>query len=436
MFGLVVALGLGCDGGKGLDVGDITVTVSAEVASILYLDWTNPESLSTYVRFGPEGDLRYQTPASAAGTAGQAMLLGMPASTEVFFEIVNAADDAVIGSSSGTTGALPAAFSPMTATGSDGFDGFVTTSLIGQVSGPVIVDHAGNYVWWFDDTADWTISGARMSADRQWIIYTNQPKATVVDEGELVKVSIDGKTVERYTIPGCHHDFVEMPDGSIIVLSQDTRDLDGNEAVGDQLISLAPDGTQTVVWNIFDNWPEATWSTNVEDDSVNWSHGNAIDYDADNDAWIMSFRNFNSVASIDVQSGDVQWVLGGQLSDWTLVSDERDPFVKQHQFDLLDGSIVLMDDGDANRGWSRAVEFSLPEGGGTAEEIWAWKPSPPIQTLVLGDVDRLDNGDTMVMFTTAGQLSVVSEAGKERWKLNTDLGLGMGYFHRVDSLYE
>ncbi len=419
---------------------DITVTVSEEVTSILSISWPNDEARATYVRFGAEGDLRYRTPTGGVEESGSAMLLGMPPSTEVFFEIVDAESDEVLGAASAENGALPAAFAPLTATGSGkSYDGFVATTVLGQTSGPVIFDDTGAHVWWFDDTADWVASGARLSADRQWVIYTNQPKSTVVDQGELVKVSIDGKTVERYTVPGCHHDFAEMPDGSIVVLSQDTRTIEGvdgpHEAVGDQLISVAPDGTQTVVWNIFDDWPEAVWETNVEDDSVNWSHGNAIDYDAATDAWRISFRNFNSIASFDAQSGDVQWVLNGQLSDWTLVTDERDAFIKQHQFEVLDGSILLIDDGDVNRGWSRAVEFSLPEGGGQAEEIWSWKPRPEIQTTVLGDVDRLEDGSTLVMHSTAGQLATITEGGDVRWQLNADLGTGLGYFQRVDSLY-
>jgi len=423
-----------CNGQKGIEV-DVTATVSDKVSSIVKLTWTNPEELQSYVRFGTKDHLDHQSPTSAAQSDASVLLLGMPPSTEVFYEVVNAADETVMASGSVSNGSLPGAFSDFDVVdhGGPGWDGYLVTSMMGSTMAPIIIDSAGNYVWWFEEPGDWVVSGARLSRDHQWVIYTNQPKSTVVDTGELVKVSIDGETVERWTLPGVHHDFVELPDGTITVFSQDTRTLDGQDAVGDRLLNIDADGNSTEVWNIFDDWPEADWSTSRETDTVNWSHGNAIDYDDASAAYRMSFRNFSAIIEVDAASRQTQWVLGGELSDYAITNDDQEQFRQEHQFEVLNTGVLVFDDGEAHRGWSRAVEYTF--NGSDADLTWEYIPDPLVQSLVLGDVHRLDNGNTMVMFTTAGQLDVVDANAKLLWRLNGGLGVALGYCDPVSTLY-
>jgi hypothetical protein len=426
---------LACNGGKcGIDNLNATL---GEIPTIIHLSWTNNQECSTYVEFG-DGETTETTPMQT-GVEQEALLLGMPTSTDVSFKVMDADSKEVLGEGSITTGPLDAAYTPLTVTDNGGpsYDGYLVTTSLGGVVGPIILDNRGNIVWWYEEDPTWVPSGARLSKDRQWVIYTNQPQATIVDEGELVKVSIDGATVERWTVPGCHHDFAEMPDGSIVVLSQDTRELEGTEVVGDRLLQVEADGTQTEVWNIFDDWPEAGLRANIEDDSTNWSHGNAIDYHEDTDSWFMSFRNFGAIVKVNRSTRGVEWVLGGALSDYTISDDPNGQFVKEHQFEVFEdeSGIVVFDDRDAQQGWSRAVEYSLDSGSNEARQVWEYKTDPLIQSVVLGDVDRLENGNTIVMFSTAGQLDVVNDQGQVLWRLNTDLGNAMGYFERVDSLY-
>jgi hypothetical protein len=151
----------------------------------------------------------------------------------------------------------------------------------------------------------------------------------------------------------------------------------------------------------------------------------------------MSFRNFGAIVKVNRSTRGVEWVLGGALSDYTISDDPNGQFVKEHQFEVFEdeSGIVVFDDRDAQQGWSRAVEYSLDSGSNEARQVWEYKTDPLIQSVVLGDVDRLENGNTIVMFSTAGQLDVVNDQGQVLWRLNTDLGNAMGYFERVDSLY-
>ena len=41
------------------------------------------------------------------------------------------------------------------------------------------------------------------------------------------------------------------------------------------------------------------------------------------------------------------------------------------------------------------VEYALDEGTGRAELVWEYHDVPPVYTLALGDVGRLENGNTV-----------------------------------------
>lgn len=414
----------------------VDAQLSPTIASVIQLNWQNPEALQTYVRFGLEDELIHQSPVSPAQIDAEVFLLGMPASTEVFYEVINATDESVIADGHITTGSLPKAFRPFDIqnNGGPGWTGYLVSNVMGSTDGPIIIDNEGNIVWWFDDTAGWGVTGARLSHDHQWVIYLNQYRQQGPNIGELVKVSIDGKTVQRWELPGIHHDFVELPDGSITVMSEVIRLWEDRETTGDVLLNVQEDGTFTEVWNIFRDLPEANWSTDREDDgSDDWSHGNAIDYDINEEDYLISFRNFSTILDIDAASRQRQWALGGQLSDYTITGDEQGQFNKEHQFERLEDGILVFDDGDPSRGWSRAVEYQFD--GTVAEESWEYIPEPKVQSLVLGDVHRLENGNTLITFSIAGQIDVVNPQKELLWRLNSPLGYAIGYGDRVDSLY-
>src|SRR4030095_12149873 len=64
--------------------------------------------------------------------------------------------------------------------------------------------------------------------------------------------------------------------------------------------------------------------------NVNWTHGNAIDFDADGNL-IVSFRNLNEVTKIDARTGDVIWRLGGRRNEFGFVDAPTPSFMGQHR---------------------------------------------------------------------------------------------------------
>ena len=71
-----------------------------------------------------------------------------------------------------------------------------------------------------------------------------------------------------------------------------------------------------------------------------------------------------------------------------------------------------------------------------ATEVWNYTPSPSIYNFVLGDVARLDDGDTFVAFSVAGQLTRVTPDGTVKWAANTGVGFAFGFVTLAPSLQE
>lgn len=64
-----------------------------------------------------------------------------------------------------------------------------------------------------------------------------------------------------------------------------------------------------------------------------------------------------------------------------------------------------------------------------------YRAKPNVQSVVLGDVDRLENGNSMFCFSTAGQIDVIDPDKKLLWRMTAPMGYALGYFQQVDSLY-
>ncbi len=54
---------------------------------------------------------------------------------------------------------------------------------------------------------------------------------------------------------------------------------------------------------------------------------------------------------------------------------------------------------------------------------------------LLGNAQRLPDGNTLLVFSSAGEMNEVSPSGDVMWRLNLDLGAAFGFSERIDSLY-
>ncbi len=317
-------------------------------------------------------------------------------------------------------------------------DSYILTSLIAFPPAVAILDRDGDYVWWtLPDTEDYaSIVRAHLSRDRQWVVYLmslgefasgddddDDDDATNYDgEDYLVQVRLDGSEVVTTHVSHCHHDFLELPDGSFALLQSEHRTIDDAEVFGDTVVELDADGNMTTIWSAFDH---LEYDPEYEDHG--WVHANAIDYLDDEDAYVISLRSYDALHKIDRATGEEIWRLGGPFSDFQTATAETELFGSQHQFDLIDGGIVVFDNRDDVAQPSRVIEYTMDTDAMLVDYVWHHVVDPPMHVIGLGDVTRLASGNTFVIWSSQGQMDEVTPDGEVAWRLNMPIGGGLGY---------
>jgi hypothetical protein len=144
----------------------------------------------------------------------------------------------------------------------------------------------------------------------------------------LAKATCTGCNI---TVLGTHHDFVQLPNGHLIVIAALQQVTNTVTVTGDAIIDLDQNHNPVWLWNEFDHLDTNRQPMGFPD----WTHTNAVIYSADDGNLIVSSRHQNWLIKVDYANGtgagDIIWKLGYQ-GDFTLVggTDPTDWFYAQH----------------------------------------------------------------------------------------------------------
>ncbi len=191
--------------------------------------------------------------------------------------------------------------------------------------------------------------------------------------------------------------------------------------MGSRIVELDRTDNQVVwEWNPFDHYSTLDFDpTTMENPGVgganfpgayDWTHQNAVIYDAGENSVYTSTRQLSRVTRIDYATGDIVYNMG-----FAMPSGETDfgdnLFSFQHAPELqANGNMLLFDNGNrrdhidqtAETGVSKAVEVAfngIPPTG--ASIVWEW--TLPDYAGFLGDACRLPGGTTLVTSVPTGR---------------------------------
>ncbi|MEE9384694.1 MAG: aryl-sulfate sulfotransferase [Nannocystaceae bacterium] len=415
---------------------NIVAQLSTDIVTVVHVTWTTSEPSVGYVQFGRTEDMDGRTPLEAEPrTNHSATLLGLTSDTQIHYRVVTWDGEDAAASGRGTlrTGKLPLALPTIVKTGT-GHDSYTIVPLLGATTAVAILDGEGRYVWYRSDDRDLDIYRARISRDGNSILYNAASvSGDLADNSEIVRVPLDGSQVTSTPVPLLAHDFVELPDGTLGAIAVEYRDFEGAPLRGDKIIEVAADGTQTVIWTSWDCFDP---TVDQGDDMIShgWTFANALDYDPQDQAYYIGMRNFSSIAKIDRATGACLWVLGSTAA--TITFDDAAPrFLHQHQFEVRGDRILIFDNDGSPAMESRVLEYSLDLQNGVANHVWSYLSDPTVFSFVLGEPTRLDNGDTLINWSAAGQIERVTPDGESRWKINTPAGYAFGFHTLAKTMY-
>jgi arylsulfate sulfotransferase len=269
--------------------------------------------------------------------------------------------------------------------------------------------------------------------------------------GGMVEIDLLGNIVRRWHFTGTatdpaegsiavesdalHHDMIELPNGNLLVMSAEARVYDdwytsttdadaprqSANLIGDVIIEMTTEGEIVRDWKLLDiidpyrighgsmrtNFWSGHYKGVVDGDVYDWSHGNAIIYDETDNSFVMSMPYQNAVVKIDMDSGELRWILGTP-DNWnepwsekllTPVGDLEWSW-KHHAISPTGRGTYLLFDNGVDRSspfdegmaladsYSRAVEYAVNEETMEVSQPWVYGPEQEqFYGRYLGDVD-------------------------------------------------
>lgn len=429
-------------------------TLEDDIPTVAWVRWETDDPGTSWVEYGPTKDLgRTTVPGTVASTAHAVLLAGMSPRSTWYWRAVTEIDGERHKSQmmSLETGVAPRELPEVENTSYDAslaLPGYTITTSLGSNAWLIVFDTEGNPVWWKAADEGTVFAQVRLSPDGTSILYNVASLNFGTDVGEIRRIRLDGEQLSATRTVMGHHDFVGLPEGGFAYIAADTREWvnpdDGETytVVGDTLMEVpegaTDDSGNRAVWSTWDDLTVAVSPT--EDDDfypfgLDWTHSNSLKFDEDTGTYVMSVRKEDAVAQIDRASGDLLWTLGGVASDFTRA--EGRAFVGQHSPEFIAADrFMLFDNGDINApdAYSEAVEYSVDLDARTYTPVWHYDLGQRISSYLLGDVERLANGNTLIAWGSGGTITEVTPDGETAFQVSLSIGAAIGFTHHIDAL--
>lgn len=275
-------------------------------------------------------------------------------------------------------------------------------------------DINGDVRWYLTNYALWDntrLKNGRMLVSTERLMYSPYYMTG------LYEIDMFGKIYKEYSLAGgYHHDYYELPNGNLLVASDDFGNDDGT--VEDVIVEV--DKTTGAIVKTFD----LKKILNMEDGksenwtSYDWFHNNSVWYDEKTNSITLSGRHQDAVINIDYNSGKLNWIIGDK-TEWsseyqkyffTPVGSDFEWQWSQHAAMITpEGYVFIFDNGnnkskikdsyvDAENSYSRGVMYKIDTEKMTIEQIYEYgkERGSSFYSPYISDVDYLDKGHYIV----------------------------------------
>ena len=255
----------------------------------------------------------------------------------------------------------------------------------------------------------------------------------------LYEIDMFGKIYKEYSLPGgYHHDYYEMPNGNLLVATDDFDNKYGT--VEDYIVELDRKNGKIVSKIDLKNILKMTDGKSENWTSYDWFHNNSVWYDEKTNSITLSGRHQDAVINIDYNTKKLNWIIGDP-KNWS--KDYQKYFFKkvgenfewqwsQHAAMITkEGYVFLFDNGNnkskikdnyvpADKSYSRGVMYKINKKNMTIEQIWEYgkERGNDFYSPYISDVDYL--GKNHYIVHSGG---IVKENGKPS---NQPAGLSTG----------
>ena len=296
-------------------------------------------------------------------------------------------------------------------------------------------DVNGNVRWYLTNNALWKID--RLDNGHLLVSTERRVNSPYYMTG-LYEMDLMGKIYAEFDLPGgYHHDYYEMPDGNLLVASNDFTSGDGT--VEDVIVELDRQTGDIVrqfdLKDILDtdDGKSENWS------SYDWFHNNSVWYDQTTNTVILSGRHKDAVIGLDYNSGDLKWIIGDptnwdeeyQQYFFTPIGSNFEWQWSQHAAMVTpEGYIFILDNGNnksknadsyvpASQSYTRGVMYKIDTDNMTIEQVWQYgkERGSEFYSPYISDVDYL--GENHYIVHSGGIVSVDGQPSNQPAGLST-----------------
>jgi hypothetical protein len=328
--------------------------------------WTSDDAATGRVEVDlGEGGVRSYAAESATPTSHRALLLGLPAETEVAWTAITTTDgEEERCDGTALTGSLP-----------DWLPEWTHNQRREQTGGPwlsgaafpwgdgtplvFVLDAAGDYAWYQALPEGTEVVGLQADPTRPGVLASAVFNADhVTDDTEVLRWALDGSEAwPADALSAGHHAVVLHDDGAVAWLARDVRDWFDQDTdatvpvAGDALVVRAADGTTRTLlstWDILDVVPGNRWNAGFYPDAYDWTHANALTWSADRGTYLMSLGGIDTILEVDGESGAVLRSFVGEAGGSGVNGeglgepDSDDTFSLPHSPSLLEPDDLLL----------------------------------------------------------------------------------------------
>ena len=206
----------------------------------------------------------------------------------------------------------------------------------------------------------------------------------------MYETSACGKIYHEYRLPGgSHHDAFEMPDGSLLCLTEDLT----SDTVEDMCVLIDRNTGEIVKTWDYKNFLEPGLGKSGSWSEKDWFHNNAVWYDEKSHSLTFSGRHMDSIVNIDFETGRLNWILSdpeGWPQEWVdryffkPIGTDFEWQYEQHACLITpDGDVMCFDNHHwgskirenyraAKNNYSRGVRYRINTKDMTIEQIWQY----------------------------------------------------------------
>lgn len=223
--------------------------------------------------------------------------------------------------------------------------------------------------------------------------------------------------------PVAMHSFDVLANGNRLIICQENLKMDmasivegGHPAADVQQMlvqEITPSGDVLFQFRTLDHLPITASYEDLTAASIRPFHLNAVFEDTDGN-FLMSIRHSSMIIKVNRKTGEVMWILGGKLNQFTFLgeNEQNAPTYFSYQHDirrLPNGNITLFDNGTQRKPqYSRGVEYKIDEAAKTCQLVWEYRHTPDIYASLQGAMQTLPDGHRVIAWGSGAASGIAS----------------------------